>query len=224
MNLSSESDLGPANVHQPEQPEHPEQPESSAAEDASLAPDDDGETPGGKEGDVGNTREKEGREEGSSSEKRGTSLNEVLNQWLSSLRINGLAKGLNVLSESSEGSLPQFSDGLLLAKIVESLEMKRIEGLTMAPKRPAHSLHNIKKSLEVLAANKRMPVRYLFSAAEVHAGEKDNILGLLEHARRAYGHHLRPLSGKARAGASAGPGTCNKIIPLTSRGTNIPSS
>eukprot|EP01138_Halocafeteria_seosinensis_P003362 gb/GECG01003438.1/.p1 GENE.gb/GECG01003438.1/~~gb/GECG01003438.1/.p1 ORF type:complete len:1150 (+),score=123.71 gb/GECG01003438.1/:1-3450(+) len=109
-----------------------------------------------------------------------------LQMWL---RKNGIS------TDSWPDSIPgEFSDGLLLAHIVESCERMRggIRGLTKNPRTTAAKLQNINRVLGVLRQNKRMPLDYLWSDNEIHSGNTAVILKLLEQIRNAYSYHFTP--------------------------------
>jgi len=93
---------------------------------------------------------------------------------------------------------------------VEALELRSIPGWSQKPKAPAQGLFNIRKALEVLGKNKRMPVQYVFAAEEIQAGDGEVIRGILGHARKAFGHHIKqkkrvPMASKGQAAAGGVP-------------------
>jgi len=82
--------------------------------------------------------------------------------------------------------LEKIKNGVIIAKLIEILERKKIEGINENPKSSASSLHNIKKSLEMIKGKKSIPVKYLYSDIEIHQGQKDVILGFLNSLKNAY--------------------------------------
>lgn len=109
-----------------------------------------------------------------------------LQRWL---KKNGIA------TDKWPYTIPQqFCDGLLLAHIVESCERRKggIGGINKTPRTTAARLQNIRRVLEVLKDNKRMPLDYLWSENEIAEGNMTVIIKLLEQIRNAYAYHFTP--------------------------------
>ena len=95
---------------------------------------------------------------------------------------------------------PEFADGLVLARAVEVCEhatlRSGIPGIEVHPTAPAAKLANIRRALEVLQLNKRMPLRFLWSELEIREGDTGVIVPLLMHMRHAYKHVKGVKGGK----------------------------
>eukprot|EP00941_MAST-03F_sp_MAST-3F-sp1_P002722 g2722.t1 len=88
-----------------------------------------------------------------------------------------------------------FSDGILLCRLVETLEHHslHLKGVDKRPKAKASRLKNIRVALEFLRTKKQMPLDNLWNEEEIYIGNGKVIRSLLMDIRKAYGHHLRRL-------------------------------
>ena len=124
-------------------------------------------------------------------------------EWLTSLGIR-----LSQPWALETAHAPEFSDGLVLARAVEVCEHARlrsgIPGIEPRPRAPAAKLANIRRALEVLQGNRRMPLQFLWSEAEVREGDTGVILPLLLQMRHAY-KHVKPVKA-VKAAPPAGDG------------------
>eukprot|EP00826_Nyctotherus_ovalis_P049855 TRINITY_DN6052_c0_g1_i4.p1 TRINITY_DN6052_c0_g1~~TRINITY_DN6052_c0_g1_i4.p1 ORF type:complete len:218 (+),score=60.54 TRINITY_DN6052_c0_g1_i4:73-726(+) len=80
----------------------------------------------------------------------------------------------------------KFRDGVLLARLVEVLERKSIEGIEQRPKTSAASLHNIRKALDALKSKKSIPLEYIYGEHEIYRGNGETLVGLLKSIKCAY--------------------------------------
>ncbi|CAE7600495.1 unnamed protein product, partial [Symbiodinium sp. KB8] len=110
-----------------------------------------------------------------------------LQAWLSRLGVN-LEQPWALQSEHA----PEFSDGLVLARVVEACEHANlrsgIPGLEIAPRSGAAKLANIRRALEVLQTNRDMPLQFLWSEEDIRAGHAAVIVPLLLQMKKAYRH------------------------------------
>lgn len=80
----------------------------------------------------------------------------------------------------------KFRDGVLLARLVEVLESKSIEGIEQRPKTSAASLHNIRKALDTLKSKKSISLEYIYGEQEIYRGNGETVVGLLKSMKCAY--------------------------------------
>jgi hypothetical protein len=94
--------------------------------------------------------------------------------------------------QSVDTKATDFSDGLLLARIVEVCENLRgtrrgeIPGMDRNPKTGAAKLANVRRSLEILRQNKAMPLDYLWSELAIRDGDAAVVRALLLQIKKAY--------------------------------------
>jgi len=86
------------------------------------------------------------------------------------------------------GVAPEFNDGVLLCRLVVSVEHIRmgIRGVDEKPKVVAACLHNIVSALKILRKRRNMSPKYLFKEREIHAGKVRYIVPLLDDMMKAY--------------------------------------
>lgn len=70
-------------------------------------------------------------------------------------------------------------DGTLIAFLTQELTKSKLNGINMTPKSKAAATHNVRKALENLRLNPKMPLDTLWSDAEVVAGEPNAAVRLL---------------------------------------------
>jgi len=75
-----------------------------------------------------------------------------LKQWLISLEVQGLPRDSNF--ELTD--LPRLSDGIILVKILEKLEKKKMHNITMNPTSKRDCITNIKMCLKNLILNSKI--------------------------------------------------------------------
>lgn len=117
----------------------------------------------------------------------------ILVRWLSSLDI--FVTRPDDLAITTQ-SAPEFSDGVLLCRVIEACENMRgfnrdpIPGVDRYPTTGAAKLGNIRKGLAVLRSHPSMPLELLWSEGKIREAHAPTIRKLLAQIRRAYGHHL----------------------------------
>jgi hypothetical protein len=89
--------------------------------------------------------------------------------------------------------LEEFTDGIVLCKLCQILDFngRDLKGVDDHPRSGASKLNNIRKALGVFRKRKNFPLDYLWSELMIREGNRNVIIGLLMHARKAYGHHLK---------------------------------
>ena len=89
--------------------------------------------------------------------------------------------------------LEEFTDGIVLCKLCQILDFngRDLKGVDEHPRSGASKLNNIRKALGVFRKRKNFPLDYLWSELMIREGNRNVIIGLLMHARKAYGHHLK---------------------------------
>jgi len=117
---------------------------------------------------------------------------EELLQWLEDEGVTLQQPERLLLSASHHQDCPEFSDGLLLARLVGRLEgwgEKGLEGIDWTPGAAMVTrLKNIKRVLEVWKRKRRgIPVHLLHREFDILEGRTDVLLPLLWHIRRVYG-------------------------------------
>ncbi|KAK2949140.1 hypothetical protein BLNAU_15866 [Blattamonas nauphoetae] len=113
----------------------------------------------------------------------------LLSKWMENL---GLKQTSPFTLESPV--IHEFSDGVLLCRLVEKLNHVPLHGWTKKPKSQASFLHNINLALENLAHNKKIPLSFLNCARDVMAGHQEHIVDLLEAIRKGYRVVDQPVS------------------------------
>ncbi|KAK2958765.1 hypothetical protein BLNAU_6268 [Blattamonas nauphoetae] len=105
----------------------------------------------------------------------------LLSKWMESL-------GLKVASPFTLESpvVHEFSDGVLLCRLVEKLNHVPLHGWTKQPKNQASFLHNINLVLTNLTHNKKIPLSFLNCARDIMAGHQEVVVDLLEAIRKGY--------------------------------------
>jgi hypothetical protein len=106
-----------------------------------------------------------------------------LRSWLRGYGLGERAAAL----EPEDGVLVAWRDGLLLVRLVETLEGRELEGIQRQPRAAAHCRRNVEKALEALRGRKTMKLTHLYSAPRIVRGDPSTILPLLVHMRDAYG-------------------------------------
>ena len=89
--------------------------------------------------------------------------------------------------------LEEFTNGIVLCKLCQILDFngRDLKGVDDHPRSGASKLNNIRKALGVFRKRKNFPLDYLWSELMIREGNRNVIIGLLMHARKAYGHHLK---------------------------------
>jgi hypothetical protein len=83
--------------------------------------------------------------------------------------------------------IPSFQDGVLLAKLIQRLERcDPISGVTQQPKSRAQKLQNIRKVLNFLSQNKKIPLSALSIEEEILEGNSIAIVDLLLKIKDVY--------------------------------------
>lgn len=128
--------------------------------------------------------------------------------WLASL---GLGDAIALAMELGPRSraAPSFTDGLILAAVVEHCEdrsglRRTLAGLDRAPKNGAARLANIRRVLEVLRDHRTMPLTHLWSETAIRDGDPAVLRSLLLQIRKAYGQHLVTAGGGGAVAAGGG--------------------
>lgn len=80
-------------------------------------------------------------------------------------------------------------DGTLIAYLTHALAKQKLNGINMTPKSKAAATHNVRKALEVLRLNPKMPLDTLWSDADVVAGEPNVAVRLLWDMCCTYAMH-----------------------------------
>jgi hypothetical protein len=125
---------------------------------------------------------------------RGADVEELL-AWLEQTGGITLQQPERLLLSSSHTEAPEFSDGLLLASLVERLEGggKKLVGVDWHPTAVVTRLKNIKCVLDVLkdkagggGGGKKIPLHLLHREFDLLEGRTDVLVPLIWHIRRVY--------------------------------------
>jgi len=111
--------------------------------------------------------------------KPNTLLPDVLTSWVRKVLTP-------ILKIKGSLTVDKFRDGVLLARLIEVLERKNIEGIEARPKTSAASLHNIRKALDSLKSKKNISLEYIYADKEVYQGNSEVIVELLKSIKCAY--------------------------------------
>ena len=113
-------------------------------------------------------------------------------RWLARLGVHPGAPDDLLAPAGVPGGAPEWEDGVLLARVVEAVEMQRglrrseIPGIDRAPRTAAARLANVRRVLDILRAHPHMPLDFLWSEGALRSGDAGVIRGLLAHIRHAY--------------------------------------
>ena len=70
-------------------------------------------------------------------------------------------------------------DGSLIAFLTQALENTKLNGINLSPKSTAAATHNVRKALEILRLNRKMPLDMLWSDADIVSGVPNVAVQLL---------------------------------------------
>lgn len=86
---------------------------------------------------------------------------------------------------------------LVLAKMIEKLELKEVASISKTPRTSAACLHNIKKCLAFLRDNKpKVEVSQLFCEQAILEGDPLAIIAVVEELYKAYGITISKIDQK----------------------------
>ena len=91
--------------------------------------------------------------------------------------------------------LVKMNDGLILARVVETVLGIQLKGIFEYPYSELKCLMNIKKALDALKLEKEMPKQFLYNAENIYSMDFDTCLGLLEQIKELHYLKLREAEG-----------------------------
>lgn len=91
------------------------------------------------------------------------------------------------------GVWTQFSDGLVIAKIIEKLEMKEVHGLNKTPRTAASCLNNLRRCLTILRENKKTDQYKLHCEQGLLEGNPQAVCDVVEQIVQGYSVSLGKL-------------------------------
>ncbi len=105
-----------------------------------------------------------------------------MKKWFQAIGFGSFSQAINF----NKPIIDEFRDGLLLCKIIECLERKRIKGVNYKPTTKAACIVNIRKALDILKRKSAMKLNFLYREELIQEAQQQIIIELLLNIKDAY--------------------------------------